>query len=99
MPVEFGIIAPETAPAGSKTEMGWVGPGASEDSIQIGPAGARYLHYTCIRDGNPLRLRMPDAPGAYEFRYSFRDQEVIFPRRTRWPSRARKLMAGQWEMR
>jgi len=79
-PIELDIIASETAAAGSVIEVGWVGPAASGDNIQIGPEGGRYLHYTYVSDGNPLRLRMPDAPGEYELRYSFRDREVIFTR-------------------
>ena len=79
-PIELDIIAPETASAGSVIEIGWVGPAASGDNIQIGPEGGRYLDYAYTRDDNPLRLRMPDEPGAYELRYSFRDREVIFTR-------------------
>src|SRR5690606_39786867 len=76
-PVALDILAPETAPAGSVIEIGWVGPDASGDNIQIGPEGGRYLDYAYTRDGNPLRLQMPIAAGAYELRYSFRDREVI----------------------
>src|SRR5690606_5262287 len=79
-PIALDIVAPETASAGSVIEIGWVGPDASGDNIQIGPEGGRYLHYTYVDDDNPLRLRMPDEPGAYELRYSFRDREVIFTR-------------------
>jgi Ca-activated chloride channel family protein len=79
-PVELDIIAPETAPAGSVIEIGWVGPNAPADNIQIALPGERYANYTYTRDGNPLRLRIPDAPGAYELRYSFRDREVVFTR-------------------
>lgn len=79
-PVDLNIIAPETASAGSVIEIGWVGPAASDDNIQIGPEGGRYLHYAYVRDGNPLRLQMPIEPGTYELRYSFRDREVIHTR-------------------
>ena len=79
-PIELDLIAPDTASAGSVVEIGWVGPAASEDNIQIGPVGGRYVHYTYVQEGNPLRLRMPDDPGEYEVRYSFRDREVVFTR-------------------
>lgn len=42
--------------------------------------GGNYINYTYTRDGNPLRLRMPDEPGTYELRYSFRDRQVIHTR-------------------
>lgn len=79
-PIELDIIAPETASAGSTIEIGWVGPNAPADNIQIGPPGERYINYTYTREANPLRLRIPDAPGAYELRYSFRDRQVVFTR-------------------
>lgn len=78
--IELGLMAPETAPAGSMIEVGWTGPNAPLDNIQIAHVGGRYINYTYTDRGNPLRLQMPAEPGTYELRYSFRDQEVIATR-------------------
>lgn len=80
-PREVDIIAPERAPAGSEIEVGWVGPDAKGDNIQVGvPGEAGYMFYTYLQSGNPLRLALPAQPGAYELRYRFRDRETIFTR-------------------
>lgn len=79
-PAKIDLVAPVTAVAGSEIEIGWTGPNAPSDNIQIAPVGGSYLAYTYTRQGNPLKLRMPDRPGDYELRYSFRDLEVVLRR-------------------
>ena len=59
--------------AGADFEVRWTGPDANRDYITIVPAGAQpgaYLSYAYTRDGNPLTLTAPLAPGEYELRYS-----------------------------
>ncbi|MBF9036254.1 VWA domain-containing protein [Rhodobacterales bacterium HKCCE2091] len=67
------ITAPAEAVAGSTIEVGWTGPAARNDYIGIGRTGAeggdRYEEFTYVRDGNPLSLRTPTDPGAYEITY------------------------------
>src|SRR5690606_40729946 len=77
-PIDPTRRSPDLAGAGSVIEIGWAGPGAPGDNIQIGPEGGRYLHFTYVERGNPLRLQMPIDPGTYELRYSFLDREVIY---------------------
>lgn len=76
-PVEVSINAPASAAAGSTVEIGWTGPNAEKDNIQVARPGDRYIHWANTRSGNPVRLKMPDEPGMYELRYSFRDQQTV----------------------
>ena len=41
----------------------------------MGEAGQQTYRYT--RDGNPLALRLPDAPGDYEIRYVMRQDNTV----------------------
>lgn len=77
---ELGIIAPDSAAAGSTIEVGWIGPDAPRDNIQIAHVGGSYINYAYTDQGNPVMLRMPAEPGTYELRYSFQDREVIATR-------------------
>jgi Ca-activated chloride channel homolog len=77
---EVSLSAPDSAPAGSTIAVGWIGPNAENDNIQIGPPGGTYLEYTYVRDGNPVQLRLPSEPGSYELWYRFRDTETIATR-------------------
>ncbi|ETX13426.1 hypothetical protein OCH239_10285 [Roseivivax halodurans JCM 10272] len=68
--VSASLQAPETARAGAPVVVTWEGPAYPKDFLTIaqvddpGYAGFRYA-----RDGNPLILDMPSAPGEYEIRY------------------------------
>ena len=74
------MTAPDSAPAGSTIDVGWIGPNAENDNIQVATPGGSYITYTYTRDGNPLRVLLPSEPGTYELRYSFRDTQVIATR-------------------
>ncbi len=78
--IEVNLTAPESAAAGSEIEIGWTGPNAEGDNIQIAPVGGRYLSWKYTKSGNPVKLKMPEEPGTYELRYSFRDKEVLHSR-------------------
>jgi Ca-activated chloride channel homolog len=77
---EVTLTAPDTAPAGSTIAVGWVGPNAENDNIQVALPGGSYLGYAYVRDGNPVQLRLPATPGTYELRYYFRDTQTIATR-------------------
>ena len=78
---ELALTAPDAAPAGATIEVGWTGPDAPLDMIQVGPPGeAATADYAYTEGGNPLRLILPAQPGTYELRYRFQDAEVIFTR-------------------
>ena len=74
----LGLDAPAAAPAGATIAIGWSGPNAPSDNVQVAEIGGGYLTYAYTADGNPVQLRMPAQPGAYELRYVFQDSETIF---------------------
>ena len=78
LPAQVTLDAPDAAPAGSRVSVMWTGPNAALDNIQIAEAGSdSYITYTYLDETNAVELTLPDTPGAYEFRYKFRDREVI----------------------
>lgn len=75
------ISAPAQVLAGAEMSIGWVGPNAPYDNIQIAaPDSDSYLSYEYVTVGNPLVMIAPEAPGAYELRYKLSDSEVIATR-------------------
>ncbi len=66
------LEATPDAPAGSTLKVTWEGPGGDRDFVSIAEpdqAPSRYLTYGYIRDGNPVDVQVPTAPGSYELRY------------------------------
>lgn len=60
------------APVNSDLAVHWEGPDREGDYVTVVPAGARpgvYGRYAYTREGDPLSLRLPAEPGAYEVRY------------------------------
>ncbi|MCB1582990.1 MAG: VWA domain-containing protein [Xanthomonadales bacterium] len=72
--VEANIIAPSTAPAGSKVEVQWQGPNRNGDYIDLMPVGnnatSGELAYF-YTNNNPEKgmLTIPEQPGEYKIRY------------------------------
>lgn len=69
---EASIDAPDSASIGVEIEVGWRGPNALGDYLSIAPVGAPLTQvdaYARVSDGNPVAMRTPRAPGAYELRY------------------------------
>ena len=78
---EISMSAPEQALAGSEISIGWTGPDADYDNIQIAKLGSdSYLSYAYVRDNNPVVMTMPDEPGRYELLYKLADTEVVATR-------------------
>jgi Ca-activated chloride channel family protein len=78
---EATLDAPATAPIGQPVAVGWTGPAAELDTIEIGlPGDGERWNWVYVKDGNPVSLLMPGEPGDYELRYKFRDQTVIATR-------------------
>ncbi len=79
------LAAPASGPAGGEVEVTWTGPGYDNDFIGIGRVGedgsGRYERYTLIREGSPLTLRLPDAPGDYEIQYFLRQDNTAIASR------------------
>ena len=93
-PATFDISAPDQAPAGSVLSVGWTGPNAALDNIEIGKPGEGYIEYSYVRDGNPLSLQLPTEPGSYELRYKFRDREIIATRMIQITAVTAQLLAA-----
>ncbi|MEC8295409.1 MAG: hypothetical protein VX083_18110, partial [Pseudomonadota bacterium] len=70
--LDFSLDAVGSAPLGATIDVGWTGGGYNDDYLtvaEVGSDGGAYLGYVYVREGNPLRFRMPVIPGAYELRY------------------------------
>ncbi|MGY0798134.1 vWA domain-containing protein [Lysobacter sp. A286] len=83
--VEAALEIPATAPAGSTITVNWTGPDYTDDYIAIAEPAAdsrEELNYTRTRSGNPLKLKLPDAPGTYEVRYILNQSRNILARQT-----------------
>lgn len=76
--VKVSLDAPATAPAGSQVAIGWTGPDADGDNVQVAEIGGSYQTYSYLRGTNPVTVQMPGVPGDYELRYVFRDSETLF---------------------
>jgi hypothetical protein len=66
------LEAPARAAAGSTISVTWTGPDNSGDFISIDPVDtpeSQYGRYVYTRDGSPVELVVPDAPGRYLVRY------------------------------
>ena len=77
VPLKVGGVAaslkfPETVGAGSTLSVTWTGPGKKGDFISIDAVGANdrtYGNYAYPERGNPIEVRVPDAPADYVVRY------------------------------
>ncbi len=70
--VAASVTAASSVPAGSEIEIAWAGPGRQGDYVSIDSVGSGdgdYGNYAYVAAGNPLTIRVPDAPGAYQIRY------------------------------
>jgi hypothetical protein len=81
--VQASVAGPAQAQAGSEVSVTWTGPGAALDYVSVDSAGApegEYGVYGYARDGSPLALRLPDAPGKYEIRYHMGQSGAVIAR-------------------
>ncbi|MBN8290376.1 VWA domain-containing protein [Rhodobacter sp. NTK016B] len=69
----YALDAAETGMGGARFSIGWTGPAAEGDYIDVIEAGETRTHAApadaYVSEGNPLSLILPLAPGAYEIRY------------------------------
>jgi Ca-activated chloride channel family protein len=77
--VEARLAAEGSGPAGGTLMVEWEGPDYRNDFIAISPMGEDgHDDYAYTRDGSPVRLDLPDTPGAYELRYVMnQDRRVL----------------------
>ncbi len=70
--VSASVTAPASVAAGAPVEVAWTGPDGQGDYISIDSIGTPegdYGDYVYTASGNPVTIRVPEAPGAYEVRY------------------------------
>lgn len=73
LPSNTTLEIPKSTQGGDTLRVKWSGPNSYGDFICIVAKGAKegsYLKYTYTNTGNPLKLRVPIAPGEYEVRYA-----------------------------
>jgi Ca-activated chloride channel family protein len=71
-PVEQGLTAPDAGVIGEVIPVDWQGGGFDEDYIAVAPVGSdsgTYVTYSYVSGGNPVPVKLPLTPGAYELRY------------------------------
>jgi hypothetical protein len=78
--VVFTVEAPAQVDAGAQFQVRWSGPANPSDYIAIGSSSKPYINYKYARDGSPLTITAPDAPGAYEVRYFLGQGNTIIAR-------------------
>ena len=74
-------VAGKAAP-GSNLVVSWAGPDYKNDYLSIARVGDEkgYETYTYAREGSPLILKVPEAPGAYEVRYVMGQDRTVLER-------------------
>ena len=75
---EASLSAPATAAPGEDLYIGWTGPRATGDMIEIrAPGAAEALTAADVQDGTPASLTAPETPGSYEVIYHFQSEDVL----------------------
>ncbi|NOX41434.1 MAG: VWA domain-containing protein [Alphaproteobacteria bacterium] len=70
--VSAQLNAPSVAKIGQSIEVTWQGPGYDRDYISVAKQGSRdtkFIYYSNVQFGSPLRVQMPAEPGDYILRY------------------------------
>ena len=77
---EVTITAPDRVKAGERFTVGWVGPGANRDDIEIVSGDKRVASARVVQgdvDARTVEIKAPDAPGSYELRYYNGDYRTV----------------------
>lgn len=76
--VDATIEIAETVEPGSNLVISWTGPDNPGDYIAISKSGdTGYETYVYTRDGSPIILKVPQAPGDYEVRYVLKEDNTV----------------------
>lgn len=87
---EVALNAPDAVPMGQRFEVGWVGPGANRDSVEIFNPQARAGEGEVVEsqrlvngdyDASTVALDAPARPGEYQLRYWNGDSGVVLATR------------------
>jgi hypothetical protein len=75
------VKGPASAAAGGEILVNWTGPNNERDFVGLGvPGRDAYLNYEYTRKGSPIKLAVPEEPGAYEIRYFLGVDNAIIAR-------------------
>ena len=83
-PVSATLSALDVVAAGEPVSITWEGPDNRNDYLTVvSPDTPEGEHgpYTYTREGSPLNLTMPEAPGLYEIRYVMGQSRTVLARR------------------
>ncbi len=85
--VDVGFDAPASGPAGQYVTIGWTGPGARFDEVQVWDPAARAGRGKSLAnmrvqsdkayDQRRVSIKLPDVPGNYELRYYNGDNQLV----------------------
>ncbi|MFY0660955.1 MAG: VWA domain-containing protein [Shimia sp.] len=79
--VAVSLSAPDELVAGATVPVDWIGPDYDGDYVSVTkPGDEKWITYTYTRDGNPMMLQMPGAPGDYEMVYTMSQNRTIIHR-------------------
>lgn len=78
------LAAPDSAVVSTEIEVTWEGPGGDTDYVTVTLPDAdrgKYMDYAYLREGNPVRITVPDSEGTYELRYVTANARRVLARR------------------
>ncbi len=77
-PVSAELKGPPEAKIGQTISVSWQGPDYRNDYIAISKPGDNgHVSYTYTRQGSPLTIEAPEAPGTYELRYVMNQDRTV----------------------
>lgn len=85
LPLQARLRAPDSAAAGTGLEVHWIGPNGPEDFVAVAAPDAAPSDYesrALSRAGSPASVFAPSAPGTYELRYVWAEQDSVLTART-----------------
>lgn len=82
-PVSASVEAPDELTAGSQVLIDWTGPNYDRDYVAVTERGEEsgYITYAYTRNGNPVMLQIPDAPGEYDVVYILASENKVIARK------------------
>ncbi|MDF0603840.1 hypothetical protein P1J78_24305, partial [Psychromarinibacter sp. C21-152] len=79
---DASLDAPSEGRMGDTIRVDWTGPDYPDDYIAVTePGGSDWIAYSYTREGSPLELTLPGAPGAYEIAYVVDRDNTVLARR------------------
>ena len=80
---EVSLTVPDTATPGKLLTIEWVGPAQNGDYLAVAnpeDSGRQFISSVRVKEGEPVKLRVPDDEGDYEIRYVLNQGKTIIAR-------------------